>query len=181
MADDAGADLDQFELQAGQRPVSYLLRQFNAAQEAGRDAGQSVQLQPGRVEGVFALFDVLLGSAELVIEACRPTRLHRHICDDETHAGKQLARAPLDLCNHTALLLPRRRLIVEVVEKSLHLGLGGPPDGPGQSLRDHFLEHRVCGQPDGIGILRLLQPFIDRGDCIGGVGPEEAAPKVAAC
>ena len=31
VADDAGADLDQLQLQAGQRPVSHRLRQLDAA------------------------------------------------------------------------------------------------------------------------------------------------------
>jgi hypothetical protein len=40
-------------------------------------------------------------------------------------------------------------------------------------MRDLVLEHRVGGQPDGVEILRLFQPFVDRGDRIGCVGPEE--------
>ena len=43
---DAGADLDQFELQAGQRPLGHFLGQFDTAQEGGQIVGQCVQLQP---------------------------------------------------------------------------------------------------------------------------------------
>ena len=46
MADDAGSDLDQLELQAGQRPISHRLGQLDAAQEGGQVVGQRVQLQP---------------------------------------------------------------------------------------------------------------------------------------
>src|SRR3546814_7815579 len=46
VADDAGADLDQLELQAGQRPVRHGLGQFDAAQEGCQVVGQRVQLQP---------------------------------------------------------------------------------------------------------------------------------------
>jgi len=46
MAHHACPDLDQLELQAGERPVSHLLRQLDAAQEGGQVVGQRVQLQP---------------------------------------------------------------------------------------------------------------------------------------
>ena len=42
----AGPDLDQLELQAGQRPVGHGLWQLDAAQEGGQIVGQRVQLQP---------------------------------------------------------------------------------------------------------------------------------------
>jgi hypothetical protein len=80
VAHDAGADLDQLQLQAGQRPVGYRLGQLDAAQEGGQVVGQCVQLQPHLivaepparqprpVEGVFPFLDMLLGSAPLIIE-----------------------------------------------------------------------------------------------------------------
>ncbi len=40
-------------------------------------------------------------------------------------------------------------------------------------MRDLVLEHRVGGKPDGVEILRLVQPRIDCRDRIGGVSPEE--------
>src|SRR3546814_17764250 len=46
VADDPGADLDQLELQAGQRPVRHGLGQFDAAQESCQVVGQRVQLKP---------------------------------------------------------------------------------------------------------------------------------------
>jgi len=49
MTHDAGPDLDQFQLQAGQRPVCHFLGQFDAAQEGGQVVGQRVQLQPDLV------------------------------------------------------------------------------------------------------------------------------------
>jgi hypothetical protein len=39
VAHDAGGDLDQFELQAGQRPLGHFLGQFDAAQEVRQVAG----------------------------------------------------------------------------------------------------------------------------------------------
>ena len=75
MAHHAAPDPNQFQLQAGQRPVGHGLGQVDAAQEGGQVVGQRVQLQPHLVvaetfarqprpvEGVFALLDVLFGGA----------------------------------------------------------------------------------------------------------------------
>jgi hypothetical protein len=41
---DAGPNLDQLQLQAGQRPVGHRSWQFDAAQEPGQIVGQRVQL-----------------------------------------------------------------------------------------------------------------------------------------
>ena len=46
MTHDAGTDLDQLEVKAGQRPVGHGLGQLDAAQEGGQVVGQRVQLQP---------------------------------------------------------------------------------------------------------------------------------------
>ncbi len=46
MTHDPGTDLDQLELEAGQRPIGHGLRQFDAAQEGCQVVGQRVQLQP---------------------------------------------------------------------------------------------------------------------------------------
>lgn len=43
---------------------------------------------------------------------------------------------PLDLCNEVTLLVPARRRVLEIFEEPLHLGLGGPPYGPGQPFCD---------------------------------------------
>ena len=51
VTDDAGADLDQLQLQAGQRPVGHSLGQLYAAQEGGQVVGQRVQLQPHLIAG----------------------------------------------------------------------------------------------------------------------------------
>jgi hypothetical protein len=45
VAHDAGADLDQLELKAGQRPVGHGLGQLDAAQKGGQVVGQRVQLR----------------------------------------------------------------------------------------------------------------------------------------
>ena len=46
VAHDTRPDLDQLELQAGQRPVGHGLWQLDAAHEGGQIVGQRVQLQP---------------------------------------------------------------------------------------------------------------------------------------
>jgi hypothetical protein len=46
VADDAGPDLDQLQLQPGQRPVCHGLGQFDVAHEGREVVGQRVQLQP---------------------------------------------------------------------------------------------------------------------------------------
>lgn len=46
VTDDAGTDLDQFELQAGQRQLGHFLGQFDTAQEGCQVVGQHVQFQP---------------------------------------------------------------------------------------------------------------------------------------
>lgn len=174
VAHDAGANLDQFELQAGQRPVGHLLRQFDAAQERCHVVGQRVHLrphlvvvqpparQPRPVEGVFAFLDVLFSSAALVIKAHHPVRLHRQVGDDETHTGEQLARMPFNLSDDAALLGLGRCLILEVFEKPLDLGHLRPPDRWRQPVHDLLAQDAVGGQSDGVEIARLFQPRIDR-------------------
>ena len=46
LTDDAGADLDQLQLQTGQRPVRHGSGQFDAEQEGGRVVCKGVHLQP---------------------------------------------------------------------------------------------------------------------------------------
>jgi hypothetical protein len=87
--------------------------------------------------------------------------------------GEQLARMPFDLGDHAALLVPGCRLILEVLEEPLDLGQRRPPHGPRQPMRDLLAQDVVGGQPDGVEIARFFQPLIDRGDRIGGIGPEE--------
>ena len=64
---------------------------FDAAQECRQIKGQGVQRQPHivfaerlarqpcPVEGVFALLDVLLGGAELIVKPQHPIRLRRQV------------------------------------------------------------------------------------------------------
>jgi hypothetical protein len=70
----SGTNLDETGLQAGQRPVSHLLRQISALHEDTEIVGQCVQLkadlvlrlalagQPRPVDCVLALLDALPGS-----------------------------------------------------------------------------------------------------------------------
>ncbi len=114
MADDPCANPDQL----GQRPVGNLPGQISALQEATGIAGRCMKLKPhlvlrhalarqsGPVDRLLALFDVLPGSATLVVEADDPVRLHRQVGDDESDAGKQLARAPLDPGDDTTGFVP---------------------------------------------------------------------------
>ena len=191
MTHDTRPDLDQLELKAGQRPLGHFLGQFDTAQEGRQIVGQCVELQPHLViaepsarqprpaKGILAFLDVLFGRAALVVEPYHPVWLHRQIGDDESDTRKQLARMPFDLGDHTALLVPGPRLILELVEEPFDLGQGWPPHGPCQSVRDLVLEYSVGGQPDGVKIVCLFQPLVNRGNCVGGVGSEEPASKVA--
>ena len=52
VADDAGSDLDQLELKAGQRPVGHGRGQIYAAQESGQVVSQCVQLQPDLIVAI---------------------------------------------------------------------------------------------------------------------------------
>ncbi len=95
VADDTRPDLDQLQLQAGQRPLGHFLGQLDTAQEGGQVVGQCMQLQahlivaelparqPRPAEGVFAFLDVLLGGAALVVEPHHPVRVHGQIGNDE--------------------------------------------------------------------------------------------------
>ena len=123
---------------------------------------------------------MLLSRAALIIELNHPVRLLRQVGDVESHTGKQLALMPFDLGDDAALLAPRHRLIVEILEELLHFCQGRPPHGPGQPMCDLLTQDVVGRQSDGVEITRFLQPLIDRGDRIGGIGPEEASSKVAA-
>jgi len=149
VTDYAGADLDQLQLQAGEGPIGHGFGQVDAAQEGGQIVGQCVQLQPHLVvaepsarqprpaKGILALLDVLLGGAALVVEPHHPVWFHRQVGDDEADFGEQLARMPFDLGDHPARLVPRRRLILEVLVEALDLGLRRSPNGisPRDDLR----------------------------------------------
>ena len=81
VADDPCTNFDQPGLQAGQRPVGYLLGQISALQKNAEIVGQRMELQmdlilgqslarqPGPVDCVLAFLDMLLGGAALVIDA----------------------------------------------------------------------------------------------------------------
>jgi len=156
---DTRPDLDQLELEAGQRPVGHGLGQFDAAQEGGQVVGQRMKPkadlvlrlalsgQPRPVDCVLAFLDMLLCCAALIVEADDPVRLHRQVGDDEADFGEQLARMPFDLRYDTAGLVPGRRLILEVLVKAFDRGQRRPPCRSRQSMRDLLLEHCIGGQP----------------------------------
>jgi hypothetical protein len=96
------------------------------------------------VEGILALFDVLLGGASLVMEAHLTIGLHRPIGEDEVHAGEQIARRPFDLGYHQAFLVSRRGLLVEIDEEAFDLGQREPPYGPRQPMHD-LLPQDIAG------------------------------------
>jgi hypothetical protein len=54
MAHNACPNLDQLELEAGQRPIGDCLGKLDAAQEDGQVVGQRVQLQLDLVVAVFS-------------------------------------------------------------------------------------------------------------------------------
>ena len=87
--------------------------------------------QPRPAESILAFLDVLLSGAALIVELHHPIRLHRKVGHDETHAGEQLARRPLDLRDHPPFTFPALRLVIEGLVETLDFGLGGPPHGPG--------------------------------------------------
>ena len=123
---------------------------------------------------------MLLSGAALVVEPHHPVRLHRQVGDNEAHAGKQLARMPLDLGDHAAWFVPALRLILEILVEALDLGQRGAPHRPGQPMCNLLPQHGIGRQPNGVEIASLFEPCVDRRAGIGGVGAEEAATKLAA-
>ena len=47
-------------------------------------------------------------------------------------------------------------------------------------MRDLLAQDVVGGQTDSVEKLGFFQPFVDRGDCVGGISPEEPPAKVMA-
>jgi hypothetical protein len=80
---------------------------------------------------------------------------------------------PLDLGDDATLLVRGYRLIIEIGKELLDLGQRLPPHGPGQPMRNLLAEDVVGRQSDGIDIVSLLQPRIDRRAGTGGVSAEE--------
>ena len=79
VADHPGADLDELLPQAGERPAFHCLGQSQRPQEVAEIVGERVKLEPDGIggegaagqprplQGVLALFDVLLGGAALIV------------------------------------------------------------------------------------------------------------------
>ena len=57
-------------------------------------------------EGVFALCDVLLCGAALIVEPHHPIRVNRQVGDDEANAGERPAGMPFNLGDDAPLLAP---------------------------------------------------------------------------
>ena len=111
----------QPSLQAGQRPIGYLLGKVCALREDTEIVGQRVKLksnfvlrhanarQSRPVDRLLAFLDVLLCGATLIVKTYDPVRLHRKVTDDETNAGKKRARVPFDFGDDTGGACPMMR------------------------------------------------------------------------
>ena len=92
VADEAGSNLNQLELKAGQRPVGHRSGQFDKAQKRGQVASQGVQShvvvaepllrQPCPADGIVAFVDVLLGDVSSIVKAGDLVRFHGQVDDD---------------------------------------------------------------------------------------------------
>ena len=184
MAHDAGHDLNQFQLQAGQRPVGHRLGQFDAAQERGQIVGQCVQLQPQLVvaeplarqpcpaEGIFAFLVVLLDCATSIVKLHHPIPFHGQVCGDEALAGEQFAWVPFDLVDDPTRLVPPPPLILKVLLEPLHVGLRWSSNGAGQLMRDLLAKNGVGWQTYGVEIARLFQQRVEFSCRVSAIGPE---------
>lgn len=125
MANKACTCLDQAFAQAGKRPCLDHLRRRQRAQEVGEIVGQRMKLKPHLVgvelharqarpfDRVFALFDMLLGCATLIVEGQHPLIGQAAIGHNKADTGEQLTRMELDLGDNPARLRPALRPVVE--------------------------------------------------------------------
>lgn len=77
--------------------------------------------QPCPIDRLFAFLDVLLCCAPLIVETHDPIWFHRQVGDNEAYAREVFTGVPLDLCNDTARLVPRCRLLFEVAIDATHM------------------------------------------------------------
>ena len=109
MADNLAANLDQPVPERRHRPVFNGIRQRQCAQEVAEIIGERMQLQPYGVvgelaageprplDGVLALFNMLLRRAALIVECDDPLSRPSEVGHDKPDPGIELARMPLDL------------------------------------------------------------------------------------
>ncbi len=162
-------DLYESVLQVGDRPVSHGLGQFNVSQESGEVIRQSVDLEPNFIvtmtlagelrpaQGVFALLDMLLTGATLIVKLGDTLWLHHHVSHNEAHAWEQITRMPFDLCNHPAWFIPALRLVFKVLVEAFNLRQRWTPDRAREAVRYPVFQRTVFLQANGIGISCLLQ------------------------
>jgi hypothetical protein len=118
MAHDLRANLDEFLLEARERPVFDRLGRGERAQEVAEIVGEGMKLKADGVGGEraarkprpldrsLALLDPLLASPALVVERHDIRGRPRHVGDDETDARVKFARMPFDLGDDAARLRP---------------------------------------------------------------------------
>ena len=116
VADDLRADLDEFLLEARQRPIFDRLGRRQRAQEVAEIIGERMKLKPHGVGGeraageprpsdrALALFDPLLARAALVVEGDDILGGASHVGDNKADARVKFARMPFDLGDDAARL-----------------------------------------------------------------------------
>ena len=134
MADCLRANLDHPIPQAGERPVSYGVRQHQGAQEVRQIVGQCMKLKlnfigfealagkPCPFEHVFAFLDVLLSGTAPVVELEHPFIGNGQCRDQIAHSRKQLSGVPFLLGHNLARFAPALGLIDKVGIMAFHGG-----------------------------------------------------------
>ena len=184
VADDPRAGFDQSCLEAGQRPVGYLLGQISALQEDTGIVGQCVKLKADLVlrhalagearpvDCLLSLFDVLLSGATLIVEPDDPVCLHWHIGNDKTNPREQFTRMPFHLGDDTTGFVPGRSLILEVAAGASHM-VGRTAHRALEQMRNLALKNTIGAEPDGIEIALRFEHLVEVWDGEGGGTSEE--------
>ena len=112
--------------------------------------------EPGPVEGVFALFDLLLRRAPPIVEVHHILGPGRHGGDDDAHPREQFSPVPFPLGHDPPWPVPAPRLIRKgdgLSRRSPHRAL--------QQVLNLPLQHLFAGEPDDVEDLPLFQVRID--------------------
>jgi hypothetical protein len=125
VAHDLRANLDEFLLEARQRPVFDRLGRGERAQEVAEIVGEGMKLKADGVGGEraarkprpsdrsLALLDPLLASPALIVEGDDIRGRPRHVGDDEAYARVEFARMPFDLGDNATRPRPGSGLMGE--------------------------------------------------------------------